>query len=453
MIATPPHVSPDISGRRSRPAPRPLREARSPSRSRRPTSSSSEWTHRTGIFQVGFKNRFSPLIAGAAERVEGGPARRAARSSGSARSTRRYGRTTAAHRADTRLPRAGPPVVHEGAHAADLLDWLLGPPARVTATSRRSQPELPGAELPLRGDRVRRRLGGQARGGLVVPAHARGRGARLGPGGVADLSRPQATSAFHDGTSSRRSGATTDWQTVCFRGQLDGLHEAIEAAATGADARPDATRSGSRSQSSRRPRPGSPSLRVRMGDEDRRRPLHDRRRRVTHALGRRARPACSTARRRGRDRRASRPLPSRWLQPRGERARPRGLRTSSGAVDRLRDRQPWYGTRRRRAPPRAVETGLGRADAPPAAAGIHAGRHARRTPSRGSPSELGLPVYVGTGKPVQSLPLQLTEVARRFPKVNFMMGHMGHTDFWIEAIPAAAAVPNIYAECRTSSRT
>jgi predicted TIM-barrel fold metal-dependent hydrolase len=60
--------------------------------------------------------------------------------------------------------------------------------------------------------------------------------------------------------------------------------------------------------------------------------------------------------------------------------------------------------------------------------------------------ELGLPVWAPTGKPFQALPLQLTELARRFPRVNFLMGHMGHTDFWIEAVPAAAAAPNIYAE-------
>jgi predicted TIM-barrel fold metal-dependent hydrolase len=60
--------------------------------------------------------------------------------------------------------------------------------------------------------------------------------------------------------------------------------------------------------------------------------------------------------------------------------------------------------------------------------------------------ELGLPVYVPTGTPVHSLPLQLTELARRFPAVRFLMGHMGHTDFWIDSIPAVAAAPNLYAE-------
>jgi uncharacterized protein len=61
-------------------------------------------------------------------------------------------------------------------------------------------------------------------------------------------------------------------------------------------------------------------------------------------------------------------------------------------------------------------------------------------------AELGMPVYVHTGTPVSALPLQLTALARRHPKVDFLMGHMGHSDFWIDAIPAALAVSNIYAE-------
>jgi predicted TIM-barrel fold metal-dependent hydrolase len=60
--------------------------------------------------------------------------------------------------------------------------------------------------------------------------------------------------------------------------------------------------------------------------------------------------------------------------------------------------------------------------------------------------ELELLVYVGTGTPAYSLPLQLTEVARRRPDLRFLMGHMGHTDFWIDSIPAALAAPNLFAE-------
>jgi uncharacterized protein len=67
-------------------------------------------------------------------------------------------------------------------------------------------------------------------------------------------------------------------------------------------------------------------------------------------------------------------------------------------------------------------------------------------PLLGVAEEYGLPVWAPTGKPFLSLPLQLTELARRFPHVAFLMGHLGHSDFWIEAVPAAAAARNIYAE-------
>ena len=58
--------------------------------------------------------------------------------------------------------------------------------------------------------------------------------------------------------------------------------------------------------------------------------------------------------------------------------------------------------------------------------------------------ELAVPMYFHTGTPVFSLPLQLAELGLRFPRVNFIMGHMGSTDFWLDAIPAALQAKNIY---------
>ncbi len=57
-----------------------------------------------------------------------------------------------------------------------------------------------------------------------------------------------------------------------------------------------------------------------------------------------------------------------------------------------------------------------------------------------------IPVYFHTGTPVNALPLQLSVLARRFPTVNFIMGHMGCTDFWMDVIPAASSCPNIFLE-------
>jgi predicted TIM-barrel fold metal-dependent hydrolase len=40
--------------------------------------------------------------------------------------------------------------------------------------------------------------------------------------------------------------------------------------------------------------------------------------------------------------------------------------------------------------------------------------------------------------------MQLSELAMRFPGVKFIMGHMGSTDFKLEAVAAGALSPNIY---------
>ena len=55
-----------------------------------------------------------------------------------------------------------------------------------------------------------------------------------------------------------------------------------------------------------------------------------------------------------------------------------------------------------------------------------------------------VPVFFHTGTPPFSQPMQLAELALRFPQVNFIMGHMGSTDLWLDAIPAAEQAANIY---------
>lgn len=56
------------------------------------------------------------------------------------------------------------------------------------------------------------------------------------------------------------------------------------------------------------------------------------------------------------------------------------------------------------------------------------------------------PVYVVTGVPVASMPLQLAELARRFPETPLIMGRSGRTDFALDLLPAARLAPNIYIE-------
>jgi predicted TIM-barrel fold metal-dependent hydrolase len=57
-----------------------------------------------------------------------------------------------------------------------------------------------------------------------------------------------------------------------------------------------------------------------------------------------------------------------------------------------------------------------------------------------------VPVYVHTGPPGSSTPWQITDLAERFPGVNFIMGHCGATDFWNDVLDATAAADNVYLE-------
>ena len=56
------------------------------------------------------------------------------------------------------------------------------------------------------------------------------------------------------------------------------------------------------------------------------------------------------------------------------------------------------------------------------------------------------PVYAHTGTPVHALPLQLAELALRFPDVAFVMGRAGRTDFRMDAAPALESAPNLLAD-------
>ena len=60
--------------------------------------------------------------------------------------------------------------------------------------------------------------------------------------------------------------------------------------------------------------------------------------------------------------------------------------------------------------------------------------------------EYDAPLYAHTGTPVTAEPFQLAELARAFPDVTMVMGHMGYTDFWYDAVPAALQSENIYLE-------
>lgn len=106
---------------------------------------------------------------------------------------------------------------------------------------------------------------------------------------------------------------------------------------------------------------------------------------------------------------------------------------------------PWYGQRAADELNRALDAGLGGLKLVPHQQGL----------TLLSPvldvvltvaDQRHVPVYVVTGVPVAAEPLQLTELARRWPGIRFVMGRSGRTDFALDIVAALSAAPNIYAE-------
>jgi predicted TIM-barrel fold metal-dependent hydrolase len=57
-----------------------------------------------------------------------------------------------------------------------------------------------------------------------------------------------------------------------------------------------------------------------------------------------------------------------------------------------------------------------------------------------------IPVYVHTGHYSFSAPSQLALLAKRFGKLNFIMGHSGSTDYKSDTVPVCSVCDNIYPE-------
>jgi predicted TIM-barrel fold metal-dependent hydrolase len=60
--------------------------------------------------------------------------------------------------------------------------------------------------------------------------------------------------------------------------------------------------------------------------------------------------------------------------------------------------------------------------------------------------ERAVPAYFHTGTPVGALPFGVLAQARRFPEVNFILGHMGANDYVGDAFAAVNLCDNVYLE-------
>jgi len=66
-------------------------------------------------------------------------------------------------------------------------------------------------------------------------------------------------------------------------------------------------------------------------------------------------------------------------------------------------------------------------------------------------AEYKAPVYAHTGTMGNATPFQLLELARRHPKVHFVMGHTAFSDFWYDVIPVMEQTQNIFVETSHAS--
>ncbi len=58
----------------------------------------------------------------------------------------------------------------------------------------------------------------------------------------------------------------------------------------------------------------------------------------------------------------------------------------------------------------------------------------------------GLPIYIHSGTPVFSLPLQILELATRYPEGTFILGHMGGADFYVDVPLSFPRARNVWLE-------
>lgn len=227
VIATPPHVTPELAGA--------ALEAGAHVLCEKPVAVSLEAADRLveraatsgRVLQVGFKNRFSPLVEALRNLVAGDRLGRPL--------AVRIGTFDETYRPDDALHTErirgflehGSPVVHDGAHAADLLGWLLGPPVRVTASALRSDPRFPAPNYHAATIEYEDGSLAKLEVGWWFPRLWDGELQVYGSGGAADLSRPHGLLRFDDGDREQRVRCDEDWQTICFRRQLDAFADAI----------------------------------------------------------------------------------------------------------------------------------------------------------------------------------------------------------------------------------
>lgn len=174
------------------------------------------------VVQIGFKNRFSPLVRAVRRWIEtgklGSPVAFTVGGFDEAYDPNNLEHT---NRISHFLQEA-PAFVHDGAHYADYLAYLTAStPVRIRATGITSRSALPSENFVSalvdysNGDVARLEIGWQ------FPTSPRGEFRALGPEGVALLDRPNGTATLLSRTGNETVTLDRTWNDVCFDAQLE----------------------------------------------------------------------------------------------------------------------------------------------------------------------------------------------------------------------------------------
>ncbi len=106
---------------------------------------------------------------------------------------------------------------------------------------------------------------------------------------------------------------------------------------------------------------------------------------------------------------------------------------------------PWYGPAAAQEIRRALEAGLTGLMVHSVYQGFRLSDHIL-DPLLAVAAEFGVPVYAHTGTAGLAEPLHAAELARRFPSINFIMGHAGSSDYGEDAVRAMEFAQNLWLE-------
>ena len=106
---------------------------------------------------------------------------------------------------------------------------------------------------------------------------------------------------------------------------------------------------------------------------------------------------------------------------------------------------PWYGDRAVEEIRRALERGLIGVEINSVLQGFRLSEHLV-DPILEVAAEIDVPVYAHTGTAGVAEPFHVIELARRFPSINFIMGHAGASDYYNDTVRGLEFADNVWIE-------